>query len=54
MPCSACGSSRQNKKNFQLNKHKQKTNQKIIYLTAQQVAAIRARRYSYRRTLVIT
>ena len=52
MPCTACGSSGRNKKTFELNKPKQKTNRKIVYLTPQQIAAIYARRQSCRRTLV--
>ena len=54
MPCTACGSSSQNKKVFQLNKPKQNKNQMIVYLTPQQIAAIRARKSSSRRTLVFT
>ena len=56
MPCTACGSSSQNNKNFTLNKPKTttNTNKKIIYLTPQQIAIINARRRSSRRTLVFT
>mgnify|MGYP003321717557 FL=1 len=54
MPCTACGTSNQNKKSFQLNKPKQETNQKIVYLTQQQIAAIQMRLRSCRRTLVFT
>jgi hypothetical protein len=52
MPCTACGSSGRNKKTFELNKPKRNTNNKVVYLTLQQIAALRTRKQSSRRTLV--
>jgi len=54
MPCTACGTSSQKKKIFQLNKSKQNTNQRIFYLTPKQIATIQSRRNVSRRTLVFT
>jgi len=54
MPCTACGTSSQNKKSYQLYKPKQNTKQNTVYLTPQQLAMLQARRRSCRRTLVFT
>lgn len=54
MPCTACGSSSRNKKTFELNKTKQNTTRQIVYLTPQQIMAIRSRKASTRRTLIFT
>jgi ribosomal protein L15E len=54
MPCTACGSSSGNKKTFDLNKSRKTKTQKIVYLTPQQIMAIRARQSATRRTLIFT
>lgn len=53
MPCTACGSA-QPAKSYQINKPKKQTNNNVVYLTPRQIAYIRYRRQSARRTLVIT
>ena len=54
MPCTACGTSSQNKKTFQLNRTRKIVNGRVVYLTAKQIEALRLRRISCRRTLVFT
>jgi uncharacterized lipoprotein YmbA len=59
MPCTACGSSVNATKSYQLNKTKQNTSnttntRRVVYLTPQQIAAIRQRQQNCRRTLIFT
>lgn len=59
MPCTACGSSVNATKSYQLNKTKQNTSnatntKRVVYLTPQQIAAIRQRQQNCRRTLIFT
>lgn len=61
MPCTACGSSVNATKSYQLNKTKQNTSntnttttRRVVYLTPQQIAAIRQRQQNSRHTLIFT